>query len=297
MSKEYIQIAFDFENQDQFEILVAQLSALGFDGFSEEEASLGINDGVKMSNKLGVGAGHCKTFILNTEFEANFLDNELDIIFKQYNIKYSKSIIKEENWNAIWESNFEPVRVANFVGIRAHFHPVFDPKVSFEIEITPKMSFGTGHHATTFTVIELMESMDFKGKNIYDFGTGTGILAILAEKLGAASVLAVDNDDWCIENSIENIQNNDCQLVSIEKVESAYQDKKFDIIIANVNRHIIEANMLELTQLALPGSVLVLSGLLIEDQSDMIQLANNNGWKFQKSRPLNGWISLLFNLN
>jgi ribosomal protein L11 methyltransferase len=139
-----------------------------------------------------------------------------------------------------------------------------------------------------------MEAMDFQGKSVYDFGTGTGILAILAEKLGAASVLAVDNDEWCIENSIENIQNNDCHIVSIEKVESAYQDKHFDIIIANVNRHIIEANMLELTQLALPGSVLVLSGLLIEDQSDIIQLATENGWTFQKSRPLNGWISIQF---
>jgi len=296
MSKEYIQIAFDFENQEQFEMLVAQLSALGFEGFNEEETSQGINDGVKMSNKLGEGAGHCKTFILQAEFDANLLDNELDIIFKQHNIKYYKSIIKEENWNAVWESNFEPVRVANFVGIRANFHPHFDPKVAFEIEITPKMSFGTGHHATTFTVIELMESMDFKGKSVYDFGTGTGILAILAEKLGASSVLAVDNDDWCIENSIENIQNNGCQIVSIKKVESAYQDKKFEIIIANVNRHIIEANMIELTQLALPSSVLVLSGLLIEDQADMIQLASNNGWNFQKSRPLNGWISLLFKL-
>jgi len=294
MSKEYIQIAFDFENQEQFEMLVAQLSALGFEGFNEEEASKGINDGVKMSNTLGEGAGHCKTFILMEEFEANILNNELDIIFKQHNIKYSKSIIKEENWNAIWESNFEPVRVANFVGIRANFHPHFEPKVAFEIEITPKMSFGTGHHATTFTVIELMEAIDFKGKTVYDFGTGTGILAILAEKLGAASVLAVDNDDWCIENSIENIQNNDSHIVSIEKVESAYQAKKFDIIIANVNRHIIEANMLELTQLALPGSVLVLSGLLIEDQTDMTELARLNGWNFQKSRPLNGWISLLF---
>jgi ribosomal protein L11 methyltransferase len=296
MSKEYIQIAFDFENQEQFEMLVAQLSALGFEGFNEEEASKGINDGVKMSNTLGEGAGHCKTFILMEEFEANILNNELDIIFKQHNIKYSKSIIKEENWNAIWESNFEPVRVANFVGIRANFHPHFEPKVAFEIEITPKMSFGTGHHATTFTVIELMEAIDIKGKTVYDFGTGTGILAILAEKLGASSVLAVDNDDWCIENSIENIQNNDCQIVSIKKVESAYQDKKFEIIIANVNRHIIEANMIELTQLALPSSVLVLSGLLIEDQADMIQLASNNGWNFQKSWPLNGWISLLFKL-
>jgi len=297
MSKEYIQIAFNFDNQDQFEMLVAQLSALGFEGFNEEEASQGINDGVKMSNKLGEGAGHCKTFILQTEFEANLLGNELDIIFKQHKLTYTKSVIKEENWNALWESNFEPVRVGDFVGIRANFHPHFEPKVAYEIEITPKMSFGTGHHATTFTVIELMESMDFKGKTVYDFGTGTGILAILAEKLGAASVLAVDNDDWCIENSIENVQNNGCQLVRIEKVETAYQKENFEIIIANVNRHIIEANMLELTQIAGPASTLVLSGLLIEDQADMIQLATNNGWNFLKSRPLNGWVSLMFKLS
>jgi ribosomal protein L11 methyltransferase len=297
MSKEYIQIAFDFENQEQFDMLVAQLSALGFEGFNEEEASQGINDGVKMSNKLGEGAGHCKTFIPKTEFETNLLDNELDIIFKQHSLTYTKSVIKEENWNALWESNFETVRVGDFVGIRANFHPHFEPKLAFEIEITPKMSFGTGHHATTFTVIELMESMDFKGKSVYDFGTGTGILAILAEKLGAASVLAVDNDDWCIENSIENVQNNGCQLIRIEKVESAYQKEKFEIIIANVNRHIIEANMLELTQIACPASTLVLSGLLIDDQADMIKLAADNGWNFLNSRPLNGWVSLLFKLS
>ena len=297
MSKEYIQIAFNFDKQEQFEMLVAQLSALGFEGFNEEEASQGINDGVKMSNKLGEGAGHCKTFVLKTDFEANLLGNELDIIFKQHKLTYTKSVIKEENWNALWESNFEPVRVSDFVGIRANFHPHFEPRVAFEIEITPKMSFGTGHHATTFTVIELMESMDFKGKSVYDFGTGTGILAILAEKLGAASVLAVDNDDWCIENSIENVQNNGCQLVRIEKVETAYQKENFEIIIANVNRHIIEANMIELTQIAGPSSTLVLSGLLIEDQADMIQLATNNGWNFLKSRPLNGWVSLMFKLS
>jgi ribosomal protein L11 methyltransferase len=296
MSKEYIQIAFNFDNQDQFEMLVAQLSALGFEGFNEEEISQGINDGVKMSNKLGEGAGHCKTFVLKTDFEANLLDNELEIIFKQHKLTYTKSVIKEENWNALWESNFEPVSVGDFVGIRANFHPHFEPRVAFEIEITPKMSFGTGHHATTFTVIELMESMDFKGKSVYDFGTGTGILAILAEKLGAASVLAVDNDDWCIENSIENVQNNGCQLIRVKKVESAYQKENFEIIIANVNRHIIEANMLELTQLASPASTLVLSGLLIEDQADIIQLATDNGWNFLKSRPLNGWVSLLFKL-
>jgi ribosomal protein L11 methyltransferase len=300
MPKEYTQIAFDFENQDQFEILVAQLSDLGFDGFNEEEAATGINNGVGMSSVLGTsaglgaGAGHCKTFILSADFEAQELDKELEIIFKQHNLKYYKSIIKEENWNAIWESNFEPVRVDDFVGIRAHFHPSFEPAVQYEIHITPKMSFGTGHHGTTYTVMQMMGEMDFKGKTVYDFGTGTGILAILAEKLGAAQVLAVDNDDWCVENAIENLQNNDSRVISIKKVESAAQNEKFEIILANVNRHIIEANMEALSAAGKSGGSLVLSGLLIEDQEDMIQLALNDGWIFQKQKQMEGWISLLF---
>ena len=302
MSKSYIQIAFNFNSQDQFELLVAQLADLGFDGFNEEEAATGINNGVGMSSVLGVttglgaGAGHCKTFISSTDFEAQGIKKELEIIFKQHNLTYSKSILKEENWNALWESNFEPVRVGDFVGIRAHFHSSFDPTVQYEIKITPKMSFGTGHHATTFTVMQMMEHLSFTGKSVYDFGTGTGVLAILAEKLGATKVLAVDNDDWCIENANENILNNDSKGILIKKVDSAYQDCKFDIIIANVNRHIIEANMQELTQVAHSGSELILSGLLMEDQVDMIKLAGNNGWNFVKSQPLNGWVTLLFSL-
>ena len=300
MSKEYIQIAFDYERQDQFEILVAQLSNLGFEGFNEEEAATTINNGVGMSSVLGTtaglgeGAGHCKTFILATELDEN-IQNELDIIFNSYNLTYSKSIIKEDNWNAIWESNFEPVRVGDFVGIRANFHPSFEPKVQFEIQITPKMSFGTGHHPTTFSVMQLMERLDFKGKTVYDFGTGTGILAILAEQLGAKEVLAVDNDPWCIENSQENILANGSAKITIQQVNSAIQPRDFDIIIANVNRHIIEANMQELSQVSNSNSTLILSGLLIEDQEDMKELAFKNNWQFMQAQPLNGWVSLLFN--
>ena len=300
MPKEYIQIAFDFENQDQFEILVAQLSNLGFNGFNEEEAATGINNGVGMSSVLGTtaglgeGAGHCKTFILSTEYIDNNIEIELNNIVSLFGLKYSKSVIKEENWNAIWESNFEPVRVGDFVGIRAHFHPSFEPAVQYEINITPKMSFGTGHHGTTNTLMQMMAEMDFKGKTVYDFGTGTGILAILAEKLGASRVLGVDNDDWCVENAIENLQNNESRVISIKKVESAAQNEHFDIILANVNRHIIEANMEALSAAGKSGASLVLSGLLVEDQDDMIQLALNHGWFFQKQKQMEGWISLLF---
>jgi len=301
MSKEYIQIAFDFQNQDQFEILVAQLSNLGFDGFNEEEAATGINNGVGMSSilgttaGLGAGAGHCKTFILASDYVDNNIEINLNNLFNQYDLTYSKSIIKEENWNAIWESNFEPVRVDDFVGIRAHFHPHFDPPVHHEINITPKMSFGTGHHGTTFTVMQLMGEMDFKGKTVYDFGTGTGILAILAEKLGASYVLGVDNDDWCIENAIENIQNNYSKKVEIKKVATAAQPIIFDILLANVNRHIIEANIDDLTASSGKYSQLILSGLLVADEVDILHLAKEKGWNYLKSKQKNGWISLLFN--
>ena len=301
MSKEYIQIAFDYERQDQFEILVAQLSNLGFEGFNEEEAATTINNGVGMSSILGTtaglgeGAGHCKTFMLSADYYENQIENELNSIFSLHHLKYSKSIIKEENWNALWESNFEPVRVGDFVGIRANFHPSFEPKVQFEIQITPKMSFGTGHHPTTFSVMQLMERLDFKGKTVYDFGTGTGILAILAEQLGAKEVLAVDNDPWCIENSQENILANGSAKITIQQVNSAIQPRDFDIIIANVNRHIIEANMQELSQVSNSNSTLILSGLLIEDQEDMKEFAFKNNWQFMQAQPLNGWVSLLFN--
>jgi ribosomal protein L11 methyltransferase len=244
---------------------------------------------------LGEGAGHCKTYILQQDYMVNNIENELNNIFSLHNLKYYKSTIKEENWNAVWESNFEPVRVGDFVGIRANFHPSFDPKVQYEIQITPKMSFGTGHHATTFTVMQLMKNLDFRGKSVYDFGTGTGILAILAEMLGASEVLAVDNDPWCIENSEENLQANGSSKITIQLVDAAFQPRDFDIIIANVNRHIIEANLEALSQVSNSTSTLILSGLLIEDQDDIISLAQKNNWQFIQSQPLDGWVSLLFN--
>ena len=168
---DYIKITFTELQPEQREILIAQLADAGYEGFEERDNSL-------------------DAFINTKGFDAHILN---EISFK-YQTPYTKEKIAETNWNQIWESNFEPVVVDDFVAVRAGFHkPITTTK--FEIIITPKMSFGTGHHATTYMMIWLMKDIDITGKSVLDFGTGTGILAILAERSGAKNILAIDNDD------------------------------------------------------------------------------------------------------
>ncbi len=265
--KNHVEVVIEHPNINDNGVLIAALTSFGFDGFLEEEDTL-------------------KAYIP----EADFDNNELNLLLSNLKLTHSLSIIKEQNWNEVWESNFSPVAIDDFVGIRAFFH---DPLFGFEFEllITPKMSFGTGHHATTFSVIQLMKDLNFRGKNVFDFGTGTGILAILAEKLGAKHVLAVDNDTWCIENASENISINHCKLIKIEEVSSINREWKFDMVIANINRHIIEANMNDLQFIVEKGGDLILSGLLSSDETDIVNLANTVG--FSKVRTINkdGWIA------
>lgn len=254
------------------EVLIAELSTIGYDGF-EESADL------------------LKAYIPESEFS----ENELNVLLSKYDVKYSKSIIKKQNWNELWESNFEPVQVDDFVGIRAGFHPPFTG-VTHEIVITPKMSFGTGHHATTWLVMQLMRELDFKRATVFDFGTGTGILAILAEQLGAAKVLAVDNDDWCIENASENIAINNCNCIDIQKVDKLLLTERFKIILANINKNIILENIQELANGLEKGGQLVLSGLLKEDEADILAACHSLGLVHQKTLHRNGWIAGLFSV-
>jgi len=142
--------------------------------------------------------------------------------------------------------------------------------------------------------MEAMRALDFKEKSVYDFGSGTGILAILAEKLGAEKILAVDNDDWCIENSIENIVINQCQRITIEKVSTAESNMQYELILANINKHIIIENITYLEQALAKGGTILLSGLLVEDQSDILKLGQDLGWKHQLTTQRNGWIMLQF---
>lgn len=261
-----IQLSFILADQDQKDLLIAQLSNLEFDAFEETETGL-------------------NAFIAADSFDENAVKDLVQ------DLVYSQTTIDKQNWNQVWESNFEPVQVDNFVGIRAGFHQPMEG-VEHEIVITPKMSFGTGHHATTYLVMNAMRHLNFKGKTVLDFGSGTGILAILAEKLGAQSILAIDNDDWCIENSIENLAINQTHNIQVAKADSAALTEAFDLVLANINKHIILENMLHLKNALALGGTILLSGLLEEDEADIIKAAAQNGWKHLFTQTRNGWIVL-----
>ena len=266
----YTELTILAEEESIRELLIAQLSVIGYDGFEESDSAL-------------------KAYIP----EAIFSEIELNKLINIYNLKYLKSIIHKQNWNKLWESNFEPVQVDDFIGIRAAFHPSFE-KVEHEIVITPKMSFGTGHHATTYAVMQMMRELDCSGKSVFDFGTGTGILAILAEKLGAVTIVAVDNDDSCIENASENISINSCKYIDIQKVNELILDHKFDIILANINKNIILDNLQRLCEGLSSGGQLLLSGLLVEDEKDILKAVSLLGLQHKLTIQRNGWIAAWF---
>ena len=269
MSK-YIQIDIKPIDEETAAIAIAELSQTGFDGFLEEENTL---------------KAFCK--------EADFEENDLIILMNKLSLNYSLSTIEDQNWNELWESNFEPVQVDDFVGIRASFHPSFT-NVAYEIVITPKMSFGTGHHATTYLMMQLMREVDFRDQTVYDFGTGTGILAILAEKLGATKLLAVDNDDWCIENASENILINRCKYIDIHKVDKCEINSKYQIILANINKNIILDNIQSLAYGLEKYGDLILSGLLIEDEADIRVACEALQLVHKTTVQRNGWIACRF---
>lgn len=261
-----IQISIE-ANERQQEILISQLSDLGAEGFEQQEGSL--------------------IAYFNPQ---QFLSYEVNALLRGFT--FHMSTIAEQNWNAVWESNFPPVVVKDFCAVRAHFHePV--KTVQHEIIITPKMSFGTGHHATTYMMIGQMEDISFTGKTVFDFGTGTGILAILAEKLGACAVEAIDVDEWSIRNAQENMDRNDCGKISV-RLSTEIPLRPFDIILANINRNVILEYMPALEKAIIPGGYILLSGLMMGDEQVIRKAAEERRLKFEKRTEQNNWICLLF---
>ncbi|MCW3114897.1 MAG: ribosomal protein methyltransferase [Segetibacter sp.] len=264
-----VQISIAVTDEQTRQQLIAQLSINDFDAFEENDENL-------------IG-------FINSE---NFDEPLLQSILARYNLSYTRTTIKEQNWNALWESNFQPVVVDDFCAIRADFHePFLDKK--HEIIITPKMSFGTGHHATTYMMISEMSKIDFKNKRVADFGTGTGVLAILAEKLGGQSVWAIDIDDWSIENATENIVKNGCTKVVIEKADSFDCEQSFDVVLANINRNVIQSNADFIVTSVGAGGKVLLSGLLKEDENEIVTAFEEKGFEHISTVERNNWICLL----
>lgn len=266
----YKEVGFAGVNEDVSDIIIAELSDVGYYGFLEE-------------------AGFFKAYIESNKFDQTVVE-ELGL---KFGLEITFLEIPETNWNADWESSFEPVIVKDFVAIRADFHvPV--KNVQHEIIITPKMSFGTGHHATTYLVLEAMQQFDWKNKKVLDFGTGTGVLAILAEKLGASEILAIDNNQWSIENSIENVATNNCSNIQIVEAEVLPEAKQFDFIIANINKHVLIEHCNAICKALSSKSILILSGLLSIDETDIVELYGSHLGKPFLINTKNNWIAIVF---
>lgn len=255
--------------KDFQEVLIALLGEMGYEGFEQEEEVL-------------------HAFIPEAAFDRAALSELLEA----HGLSYTLERIAERNWNAEWEANFQPVVVDGFCAIRAHFHPPM-PEVEHELVITPKMSFGTGHHATTYMMLQTMRGLDLRGKRVLDFGTGTGVLAILAERLGAGSVVAIDNDHWSIENATENVAANGCNHIQVLKRDkTADVPETFDVILANINKHVIISELTALTQHLAEDGVIVLSGLLQDDLEEIENEAVKNNLSVSGRMTKGSWICL-----
>jgi ribosomal protein L11 methyltransferase len=263
----HLQITIPAADGAQQEILIALLGEMGYDGFEQQDELL-------------------RAYVPEEQFDAV----GLEALLEMHGLKYVSERMEDRNWNAEWEKSFQPVVVGQFCAIRAFFHAPITG-VEHELVITPKMSFGTGHHATTFMMIQAMQQLDFREKKVFDFGTGTGVLAILAEKLGAASVLATDNDDWSIANSGENVAANGCSRVEVLKMDSVPAGP-FDIILANINKHVILAQLSTLEQQLNTGGVILLSGLLDSDLEDIENEAVKNNISISVRMTKGSWICL-----
>jgi len=215
----------------------------------------------------------------------------------EHGCSFTVNKIQEENWNASWESSFSPVIVEDFVAVRADFHDVVED-VEFEIIIEPKMSFGTGHHATTASMVQGMLKENFVNKTVLDFGSGTGVLAILAEKLKARHIVAIDNEEWAYNNCVENVERNNCVCIKTIKGDDTFVfNEKFDVILANINRNVILKNIAYWKNLLNPKCVLMVSGILQSDEKDVISEAQKNNLSVKDVIRNNGWVAITFELN
>lgn len=261
---------------DFTDILTAELSEVGYDTF--------------MDTENGVNA-----YITEDIFSEADLEEIVGKYAGMAEITYQTQKIEKQNWNEEWEKNFEPLIIGDVCSVRASFHPKPE-HVTYDIVINPKMTFGTGHHETTTLMIENQLTIDHTNKRVLDMGTGTGILAIMACKLGAAEVVGVEIEDWSVENARENAEMNGCANITVHlgDVTAVENDEPYAIVLANINRNVLLADMAAYSKLLLKGGQLVLSGFYTEDLEVLTEEAFRCGLVQESKRTKNNWVSAIF---
>ncbi len=267
---------YSFKSDWDNDMMVAFLSQLPFDSFEEKDDRV---IGYLPKEKV---------------------DNNLELLLKgiceKYKMAYEIEEIENKNWNKEWESNFDPVSIKSFCLIKADFHKELDTSgFEYIIDITPEMTFGTGHHETTYLMIDMMSNIVMEQKLLLDYGAGTGILSILADKMGAESVLAIDIDPIAVDNIMKNAKKNNCTNIIAKHGDKAEVDRfYYDIVLANINRNVLEEEAVRLSLALKKGGFLVLSGILEEDKENIISLYENNSMKLMKVADKGKWSALKF---
>jgi ribosomal protein L11 methyltransferase len=275
MSNIYLGFHFKVEPKELgSEILIAELGELPFESFIDSD--------------FGIVAYIQKAFYTEAILEDLFI-----LKSPEFTISYTIEEIDQVNWNEEWEKNFEPIDVDGNCHVRAPFHP--KTNAEFDIIIEPKMSFGTGHHETTHMMIQHLLEINVTGMKTLDMGCGTAILAILAEMKGAQPIDAIDIDNWCYLNSIENSERNNCQHITVYEGDAALlKGKKYDLIIANINRNILLNDMQSYVDCLNSKGILLLSGFYEEDIPFIDSSCTEKGLTYVKKFQRNNWVSLKY---
>lgn len=256
------------------EILMAELAEVGFDSF--EDTPTGI-----------------KAYIPKDSWNEQILQDIYLLSNPEFTISYQITEIEQVNWNEEWEKNFSPIVVEDLCTVRANFHPV--PNTRYDIVITPKMSFGTGHHETTYMMLQQLLPLSLEGTKVLDMGCGTGILAIMAALRGAHDITAIDIDPWCVENATENVQQNDCSFITIKEGDvSLIAGEQYNLILANINRNILLSDIPAYTQALLPQGLLLVSGFYEEDLPAIKEKCQEVGLTYLSHIERNRWVSAKF---
>lgn len=271
--KKFIELRVNISSKGSTaDMIIAQLDGLGFDGFVEEE-------------------GYVLAYMDLDKYNSGDIE---EMLLKEGIPAEVVSIIEDKNWNAAWESDYQPVILGKKLIVRAPFHPAIEG-VEYDLIIEPRMAFGTAHHETTEQMLMLITEMDIEGKRVLDMGCGTAVLAILALKMGAASVLAIDNDEWAYRNSIDNINLNAAAEIEVLQGDaSLLENKAFDIIFANINRNILLQDIPHYANVLVKQGTLVMSGFYLDDLPLIEEKAQASGLQLESTCVKNNWMAATF---